>query len=333
MNLKSASARAADWLVAHQRADGALPSRTPVVESCYKGMWSLHVAGHTQAAMRVADYVGSLLQADGDIPQPREERFFLDVHYLYANGYLTIGAHILGRFDLSAKLMSFVETMQNPVTGGFRSHGPGVPGDGRCDSVSTSISGLAALYTGRLAVAKSAAEFVHALWKNQPDPDTAFHAVTDSEGRVLTSEDAVAVAVRKAEGDWYFIGLPCLFLTALHEATGEQKHLDLAVELMDYMDQRCNEDAFLDSSCGKAGVAAAMLHRLTGTPRYREIAEQIGELLASRQSAHGYWAEEETADVSELDWSDLDMTAEYVLWLDLIGRNLAGAVRPGAGAR
>ncbi|SHG39159.1 beta-L-arabinofuranosidase domain-containing protein [Streptoalloteichus hindustanus] len=333
--LKSAAQRAANWLVERQRPNGALPSRTAVIESCYKGMWALHTAGHTQAASAVADYVTSLLQADGDIPQPREEEYFLDVHYLYANGYLTIGAHVLGRFGLSSKLMSFVETMQNPVTGGFRSHGPAVPGDGRCDSVSTSISGLAALYTGRLSVARSAADFLGSLWAGQPDRENLFHAVADAQGNVLTSDDAVTISVRKAEGDWYFIGLPALFLTALHEATEDQKYLDLATELMTYMDETCDDDAFIDSSCGKAGVAAAMLYRLTGKPRYREIAQQIGDLLCERQTPYGYWSEEETDDVADLFWGDLDMTAEYVMWLDLIARNLASGERvwAGAGAR
>jgi hypothetical protein len=105
----------------------------------------------------VADY-GLLTQPDGDIPQPRDEPYFLDVHYLYAHGYLAIGAHLLGRFGLSTRLMSFIAGMQDPTLGGFRSHGPLRGGDGRCDSVSTSLCGWTALYHGMPEVARAAGE-------------------------------------------------------------------------------------------------------------------------------------------------------------------------------
>ncbi|MFD9477524.1 MULTISPECIES: hypothetical protein [Streptomyces] len=322
---KEASLWGAEWIADRQRPNGALPSKTDVIESCYKGMWALHMSGRTREAWQLADHVESLLQPNGDIPVPREEQYFLDVHYLYANGYLAIGAHQLGRFGLSDRLMGFIRTMQNPIHGGFRSHGPQVEGDQRCDSVSTSIAGLAALYTGQREVAVPASLFLAKMFERQPDRDNVFYVTADVEGRLLTAGDARALKVTEPEQDWYFLGLPALFFAQLYEVTGDEAHLALARSYMDYMDKSCDPDVFVDSSAGKAGVAAAVLHRLTGQPRYLEIATQVGDLFVSRQDKAGFWTEESLdEEPSELAWSDLDMTAEYVVWLDLIARNLSG---------
>jgi hypothetical protein len=96
---------------------------------------------------------------------------------------------------------------------------------------------------------------------------------------------------------------------------------------MDFLRDSCHEDAFVDPSCGKAGVAAAMLYRLTGDQRYRDLAVRVGTLLVDRQTTSGYWASDGRPGRTELVWSDLDMTAEYVLWLDLLHRNLTSGDR------
>ena len=329
---KRASMSGAAWLVAHQRDDGSLPSVTQVIEAQYKGLWALHVSGHTDAASALADYVASVTIADGDIPEPREEPYFLDVHYLYAHGYLAIGAHLLGRFDLATRLMSFIRSRQDATLGGFSSHGPKRGGDGRCDSVSTGLCGLVSLYHGQPELARAAAGFLGTLWRGQPDRSTVFHATMTPDGHI-GAPDGLAVRVREPDQDWYALGMPALFLSAYHAYSGDPDALALAVEILDFLDGSCHPDAFVDPSSGKAAVAASELYRQTGRPRYREIATGIAELLVSRQTSSGYWSNELGPGLTELPWSDVDMTAEYVLWLDLVQRNVSSGDRAAASAR
>lgn len=329
-DLRAASARGARWIVRHQRPDGFLPSRTRVVESCYKGLWALNSTGYTAEAAALARVVKEWLTPDGDIPQPREEEAFFTTHYLYANTYLAIGAQTLGRFDISQPLIGFIATRQHPALGGFISQGPGREGEVCLDTVSTSISGLAALYLGRIDVATRAAQFLRHAMEQQPDPERMFYSTTDTEGRIVTEWEGEqthrGIDVNDPEQDWYFIGIATMFLPALFEATGDGAHLELARRYLDYLDKGCCPGAFTDFSSGKSGVGAAYLYRLTGEERYREIALAVGRFIVELQTPFGCWQESPQADgpsPTELVWSDMDMTAEYVLWLDQIHRHLS----------
>ncbi|MFJ5677994.1 hypothetical protein [Streptomyces sp. NPDC093097] len=327
---KAASSLGADHLAATQRPDGALPSSRDVIESSYKGIWALQCAGKTIEAARLASYVRSHLGTDGDVPSPRQEPYFLDIHYLYANGYLAIGAHLLGRFDLSDRLMSFIASLQNPQHGGFPSTGPR-PGDGRCDTVSTSISGIAALFHRREAVALAAADFLTRVWESQPNRASVFSSTMSPEGQLLTGNDAHQLNVQEAGQDWWFLGAPALFLATLYEKTSDERHLALAQELMDYMMLSCHQDVALHPSCGKLAVSAAKLYRLTSEYRYAELAVNVADLIVCNQDPSGVWTRDlwfhgtERNSTTELLWSDLDMSLEYVLWLDLVARELTSA--------
>jgi len=325
--MQTARDQAADWLTSRQRPDGSIPSKPTVVEASYKVPWALQRAGRPAEAAAALDSVARLADDAGDVPVPRADEEFNCTHYLYANAYLTIGALVLGRFDVSQKLYGFVRGRQQPV-GGFTSQGPTRPEPTSLDTVSTCICGLAALYVGDLSVALAAGRFIDHVWQRQPHRDRVFYPLTTPDGELLTQPFGdgpfVTVRVTEPDQDWYFVGIATVFLAYLHIATGDKHHLDLACRVLDYLDGDCNPNAFVDPSCGKSGVGGALLHRLTGNPRYREIAQEIAQRLVSRQCPSGAWREE-PADDDDPDapvWSDLDMTAEYVLWLTLIEQQL-----------
>jgi|SRR5262245_12522974 len=328
-DIRAASARGARWIVDHQGPDGFFPSRTRVVESCYKGLWALNTTGYTAEASALATVISGWKALNGDIPLPREEPAFFTTHYLYANTYLAIGAQTLGRFDLSQPLFRFICSRQHPTLGGFISQGPEIPEPHSLDTVSTSISGLTALYLGNLEVARRAAGFLQLILDHQPQTTEFFYSTTDLNGQLITEWDEDQphrrIAIQDPEQDWYFIGIATMFLPALFEATGADSYLRLARRYLDYLDQVCCPGAFTDFSSGKSGVGAAYLYRLTGERRYREIALAVAEFIVNLQTPCGCWQESpqtNAAPPGALSWSDMDMTAEYVLWLDQIQRHL-----------
>jgi hypothetical protein len=293
----------------------------------------LTLLGYTPEAMRLADRVLSWVNEAGDIAEPREEPAFFETHYLYANTYLAIGAQVLGRFDLGRRLYGFIRSRQNETTGGFLSQGPAFEGTPCIDTVSTCISGLAALYHGDVETARRAAGFLEDLFAVQPELDRAFYPTVSTDGTLITpaaeeiTEDTAhrRIDIHDAEQEWYFLGLATVFLPHLYEATGDPDHLALARRYLDYLDQACCPGAFTDFSSGKSGVGAAHLYRLTENPRYREIALAVADFILDLQTPWGCWLEspqEDQAPPQDLVWSDMDMTAEYVLWLQQIRRHL-----------
>lgn len=331
--LERGAALGARWVARHQRDDGGLPSQTQVVEGCYKGIWALTLLGYTPQAMRLADRVLGWVDGAGDIPEPRQDPAFFTTHYLYANTYLAIGAQVLGRFDLGRRLYGFIRSRQHEPTGGFLSQGPAFAGEACVDTVSTCISSLTALYHGDLATARRGAEFLENLFALQPELDRAFYPTVALDGELITpapeevgEDDAHRrIDIHDPEQEWYFLGLATVFLPHLYEATGEEGILALAERYLDYLDQACCPGAFTDFSSGKSGVGAAHLYRLTGRERYREIALAVADFILDLQLPWGCWQEspqEDQAPPEELVWSDMDMTAEYVLWLKQILRHL-----------
>jgi DUF1680 family protein len=135
------------------------------------------------------------------------------------------------------------------------------------------------------------------------------------------------IETSKTNQCWYAVGLPFAFLVQLAQATGEKRHWQLADWYMQFQ-ERCL-DAWDGPSSGKAGWGCAMLYRITGKRRYQAIALRVAERLASWQQPAGYWQGVTTEQVDTrgddhppLGYGQLDLTAEYTLWLALIASNL-----------
>jgi hypothetical protein len=79
-------------------------------------------------------------------------------------------------------------------------------------------------------------------------------------------------------------------------------------------------------SSGKAGWGCAMLYRITGKRRYRDIALGIANNIISMQNPDGSWGSLRKRYVRpgkpRLRISDFDLTAEFILWLSLIYTNV-----------
>jgi hypothetical protein len=327
--LYEASARGARWLAEHRDGDGFLSSTEVCLDACYKALWALGLHGHAPAARALGRIVASWLDDDGDVPAPRRPDS-LERHYLYPNAYLVIGARANGLDELARTLYRFVRTRRHPQLGGFYTEPPGHGAPLSMDTASTAIAGLAALSLGDAATAAGAADFLRSALEGQPEPGVAFYTAVSSGGEVVTAGPPERRALRIGLGEtgqaWYFIGLATLFLPALHEVTGDAAHLELARRYLDlYLD--CGEDAITDASSGKCGVGAAHIYRLTAEPRCREVALTVAEGIAGRQDCAGCWRWDRSDPVppDALDPADLDLTAEYVIWLHQISSHLAAA--------
>jgi hypothetical protein len=327
--LAEASQRGAAWLVANRRQDGLPAASEPGLRASYRVVWALALHGYEPEARTVALVLRSRLDAAGDIPDVwpnRRER-----HYLYPLAYLVIGAQAIGLASLSRPLYRFLSSRRDPAWGGFYSQPPGTASGLSMDTASASLGGLAALAMRDTQVAEALAPLLLRAFEAQPEPAVSFYTRISPAGEVVTDLPDVRdsrpqrISVTELDQPWYFIGLPCAFLAALYETTEEPWQLELAQRYLEYLTDACHSASLTEPSSGKGGVGAAHLFRLTGDPRYRELALGAAESILDWQEAEGRWSwSPGTQPASEtFDSDDFDLTAEHVIWLDRIHTHLA----------
>lgn len=309
--------RGSQWLVENQNPDGSwlgLPDAK--VNGFYKAPWAFMEMGQPAAANRALTHIKRLFfTGEGDF-LPRDPSF----HYLYCNAFLIIGASLAGRYDVAIPACRFLLSQQDENHGGFNSQ-LSVPGrKGASDTMSAGAAGVACLAAGRIDQARLTGDYLANIIAMQPAPKDHFFTTVKPDGHLYTdikNDEAFfrVIDTKKPHQCWYAVGLPFAFLVHLAEATNESRYHELARWYFDFQ-SRC-VDPWEGYSSGKAGWGCAMLYRVTGEKTYREIALHIAEKIISRQKANGSWAASDRPTEAEMD-----VTAEFTLWLSLISTNV-----------
>jgi hypothetical protein len=186
------------------------------------------------------------------------------------------------------------------------------------------------LATGQLEAAVKVAGCFRQMIEMQPEPTERFYTTIQQDGAlgtVFPSEEAFWRVIKTTVEDryWGAIGLPFSFAILLYEATAEEQYLDLAKWFFDFQVRGINPWDVGPS--GKASWGCSMMYRITGDRRYRDAALHIAQNFVNWQSSSG-WFEVNLDREKEADQGrgfttlNFDHTAEFVLWLSLIGSNL-----------
>ena len=320
---REARDRGCAHLLAQQRPDGSFGNPALGAIEYYKVPAALQVCGETNAASRLCAWIRRHgMNAAGDFgPRPQPGSKYADLHaeyaYIYYNSWVIIGAHRLGQFDLSQHGMDFLLDFQDGESGGFYSSPSRRDAHTKQDLWVVSGAGQAALYTGRLDVARGVGRWMQTLMAAQPNyPQQLYSVYSRAEGLHTNSDpdDEIRyVMSRDAERDQFFFhpGIAGGFLARLCQATGEGEWLELSKEYMRFA-EGASDYLFRLLRAGKVGWAASVLYALTGGRKYREMAVRVGDNLIAAQAEAGYWS---------LPGSEVlrnDITAEMVVWLDEI---------------
>jgi hypothetical protein len=240
-----------------------------------------------------------------------------------------MGAHKLDRYNVSTRAIRYILSQQDTTHGGFYSRKTTHGQRNRADTMSTSMCGIACLATGNVEAAVRAASFLERMIDAQTAGDERFYTTMEPDGRLGTefpTEEAFwrVVATTQKDQCWYAVGLPFAFAVLLHEAIGDSRYAQLAQWFFEYQSRCVNP--WDGGSSGKAGWGCSQLYRITGEQKYRDIALHVASNIVGWQLESGRYQVGAAVHGDDgqpvLSPSNFDHTAEFVLWLSLIGANL-----------
>jgi hypothetical protein len=313
--LREARDRGADYLIDQQRDDGVIG--TPEKDGLgpyYKTLWALTCAGRTAEANRLATWIAhEVLTEEGDFAGDMRGKFF-DRSYAYPNAWMIIGAHKLGRYDISRRGMEFLMLLHHE-TGGFRIERDNE--DAVQDILNTCQAGNACLTTGHLADAKSVGRFLRTVYEAQPDPEHVLYFVYKPGQGLRTSYPDERQKIHSIRDDtprqaYFNMGIAAAFLARLSMTTGDgswsvlgRDYLALAFNVLDEM--------YETAQVGKVGWGAALVYQTSGDQKMKMLAERVGEAMLAQQTDTGGW--DNTGGYVN-DAIRTEVTAEFVVLID-----------------
>jgi hypothetical protein len=316
-DFRTARDKGCQYLLTKQHSDGSFGNPQRGVKAYFKVLMAFHACGYNREAHQLCQWIRSCgMTPDGDFsPRPQGQR---EYDYIYPNSWIVIGAHQLGAFDISQRGMDFLMGFRDSQSGGFYSSPTEREASTKQDLIYVGFAGLAALYMGRIEIARGVGSWMNNLLTAQPEFPQALYTVYSREQGLCTQYDPKEasrhfLSCTASTGDQFFfqVGVAGGFLAELYLATGEKEWLELAKQFM-----QCalvaNDHLFSTVRAGKVGWAASILHSLTGERQYKDMAIRVGNFLVSCQAKQGYWASGPGKAGSN------DITAEMVLWLDAI---------------
>lgn len=311
---KAARNKGGQYLLERLHDDGSFGDGT--IADYYKVPAAYQVCGLTNAASRLCHWIRkAAMVSNGDFG-PRSQ-FASGYFYAYFNIWVILGAQRLGQFDLGQRGMDFLMDFYDETSGGFYSSHTDRGPTTKQDLWVTSGCGQAALYTGRLDVARGVGRWMQRMMDEQPNYPEVMYTVSTPRGGLVTEpaqDDPLRyLLVNATEGDQYFFhpGIAGGFLARLYQASGEEQWLELARQYMRFA-ETATDHLFSLLRAGKVGWAASILYRFTGERKYFDIAAKVGDNIVAQQVDDGWWS------FPGSDGPSNDATAEMVVWLDEI---------------
>jgi hypothetical protein len=313
---REARDRGTAWLLDHVNADGSIG---PIDQdfTYYRLPWTFTITGHTDAALRLCQWVHEHQFAnDGDFvgvtPRQIEANAYQNATFIY-------GAQMLRQYDLSYRGWRHLLARQDRHSGGFRhlASGSGIAADENIPTVA--MVGKAALMMGDLDAAKAAGGWFRMLWDLQPDlPDRLYYVYNAASQRLVTDfppERAFHYVVENQQPRQRFTcgGIAAAFLTRLFQVTADPAHLALACAYMDHS-MAATERQFEVTQVCKSGWGAALLYQITREAKYRDWTCRVADYFVAEQQPDGCWMD--SGPYGHAEHVNIMVTAEFVMILD-----------------
>jgi hypothetical protein len=325
--LRQVSQKAAGWLT--DRVEAGVPAYSDERNSWWRVPWALTLAGERSVAAGVLAWAESeALTGEGDLkPGPyggSDERT-----PVYQLTHLALAAHLLDRFDLSARIYQRVLTYWNHDEGGAYTYHD--RRDGQVDWLLTAQVGLVAVAIGDTAVRDQAYAWYRQMRDWQPALDDLV-LVTGRDANGLRTAPATGVFnldrvdFTKPKELYFQPGAAAAFLAEYSAQSGDRDAIALARGLMTLNVEGTVEqitDPESVHAC-KFPWGAAELSMLDGEFDWIPYLVLFAEWFADRQEDSGAWLPSAfTLTKPATDADRMWKTAEHLMEVQKISAGLS----------
>lgn len=291
---RNATRQALEWLNQHFGNDEQWAACRYPLTTYHKLPYLFAVAGCVEECSRALTWINANLRTPASdlLAAPAEEGKPCLPARIWEKAWVAMAAHLSGRFDMARPAVEVLARHQGQTTGGVY----GVDTQARrrtsANVRTTASAGLAFLLSGLTKQARGAGRFLTQALQSQPE-EKRFHTCLDIRGRPIRkypkSEAAHYVMARaRNRTALSFLGMPMVFLSKLHLATGEDEWLETAMDYYVSAEQYSGE-ARLGEDSGSFGWGAAALYRITRRRFYYDTSEQVAQAWIDRQQPDGSW--------------------------------------------
>ena len=323
---------AVSWLVEQVDDDGYLIPAEGDIGCYYKCVYALRLTGYSVEAAKVLGRIMELHYTDtGDLRNSPERKssgtytsYFCQV---YPNMWITLGAHLLGRYDVVRMLMTgIMNNYYDEELGTFRSSCR--PRLEQFD-VNSGAAAVELFVLTDIEKAKRAGDFLIRHIENQPDPQKWYYTRLEKPWTYLTTPDPRSAPYSAMELDqenqaYWCLGLPSAALAQLYECTGEAKYLEGAERFFETFLAR-GENGCRAPGSGKSFWASSILYRLTGEQKYLETNKKLGEFFFSCQQEDGTFVMPDMKPEEITPKWLFDSNPEYLRWFLEVAAELTAA--------
>ena len=315
--LRAARDRARDWLLGQVDADGK-PADSELGNGWSRFPWTFALLGETAAGHAVLEWASrNGLGDNGDFsagPSYGAGRFSA-----YPLGHLAMGAVLLERHDVAARLVARLEALQNPTNGGMPIDPPGGAYAEWTDLLSSAQAGMVALLAGRMDMAIPIRDWIVTSLDEQPDWPRV-HYTARSPGGLVTEPPAelawvMAVDFAKPRQAYFYPGIGAAFLALYAMRTGDRAalaagHRYLEANLQGHQAQFDDLDSV--QAC-KFAWGAALMQIADPEVDYSETLVRMADWFIARQGEDGSWAPSRFISPQPTRVEQMTKTAEHAM--------------------
>jgi len=324
--------KAVDWMVAQQNSDGSYKGAPDDIGAYYKHPLALFLNGKGEEAHKLLDYMKKkIMLSSGDFGNSDGVKTgYKDLLSWgpYANTWIIISAHMMGRFDVSYPGWKYAQSFFNPVLGGFNTGAQFGCGDDSIDTMNTAHLGYLSLVMGDLEKALTAGNaLIRILDLNALEADTEFSfyfrlsevgLVKKSLGNTQPTplRESTRISLKEADQNYFLLGYPIAFLAMLFRSTQRPEYLEASKDYVKVF-EKCHSSSLSSHWSHKVGWGTAVLAEVTRDEKYAKISQHIADSLVSLQGSVGSWSE----SLGKI--YEYDQTGEVAMHLRVIASNLS----------
>lgn len=335
------------WLERQLDSSGRFIKAERELSAYYKSLLAFAVCGRIEAGAKSLRRVREDLNDNGALASNGGKSKSAIVRMArnlanYMDGWVAIGAWLLGDYGLAEAICTRLERDQNPRHGGILTGPANWSGAERYDLSTAASCGRAFLIAGHRGSAVAAGDFLISALSHQHDSSTGLDLSFDRDWNVMPAPNADERTyyrfdlTKHGEKVW-FPAFSSAFLVELWQVSHEGKFLAAAEDYFDFI-ARSPEYQKGTIANGKSGWAAGLLADATSKPEYARALDMVVPNVLARQLPDGEFAESpaakrpsagaskpNVAETAATRGRRLERTAEFTMWVAEYLRHYSGA--------